>query len=81
MLNTLVVSYLFFVLLQVAHCYPDDLKTYPQEIIDILQTHNTILDNEMRMVSIMCIIKLHYANKLGHIIVYYIVIIFFTDIL
>lgn len=37
--------------LQVAHCYPDDLKTYPQEIVDILQTHNTILDNEMRMVS------------------------------
>lgn len=62
MLNTLVP---FFVSLQVAHCYSDDLKTYPQEIVDILQTHNTILDNEMRMVSIMCIIKLHYASKLG----------------
>lgn len=43
-------------LLQVAHCYPDDLKTYPQEIVDILQTHNTILDNEMRMVSMLYVL-------------------------
>lgn len=35
-----------------AHCYPEDLKTFPQEIVDILRTHNTILDNEMRMVNI-----------------------------
>lgn len=49
------------ILLQVAHCYPNDLKTYPQEIIDILQTHNIILDNEMRMVSMIYIeIKLCY---------------------
>jgi len=52
----------FCILLQVAHCYPDDLKTFPQEIVDILQTHNILLDNEMRMVSI-CIIMLHYGSK------------------
>lgn len=52
---------LLFCILQVAHCYPDDLKTYPQEIVDILQTHNIILDNEMRMVSITW--KLNYAIK------------------
>lgn len=47
----------YCVLLQVAHCYPEDLKTYPQEIVDILKTHNTILDNEMRMVSIIELLK------------------------
>ncbi|XP_043275609.1 protein SDA1 homolog [Venturia canescens] len=36
-------------LAQVAHCYAEELVTYPQEIVDILQEHNTILDNEMRM--------------------------------
>ncbi|XP_015108710.1 protein SDA1 homolog [Diachasma alloeum] len=34
---------------QVAHCYSDELVTYPQEIVDILKTHNTVLDNDMRM--------------------------------
>ncbi|XP_029673504.1 protein SDA1 homolog isoform X1 [Formica exsecta] len=48
-------------LAQVAHCYPDDLKTYPQEIIDILQTHNTILDNEMRMTF--CKVLIQLRNK------------------
>ena len=69
------------ILLQVAHCYPNDLKTYPQEIIDILQIHNIILDNEMRMVSIIYLeIKLCYQIWM-HTNYYYIIIIFFTDIL
>ncbi|XP_011299489.1 protein SDA1 homolog [Fopius arisanus] len=34
---------------QVAHCYAEELVTYPQEIVDILKTHNTVLDNDMRM--------------------------------
>lgn len=37
--------------MQVAHCYPTILESYPQEIIDVLQTYNTVLDNEMRLVS------------------------------
>nr|XP_050853172.1 protein SDA1 homolog [Vespula vulgaris] len=43
---------------QVAHCYPDELKTFPQEIIDILQKHNTILDNDMRMTFCKALIQM-----------------------
>lgn len=52
--------------MQVAHCYSDDLKTYPQEIVDILQTHNTILNNEMRMVSVIYFTKLRYVSRCNH---------------
>lgn len=38
--------------MQVAHCYPKILESFPQEIIDLLQTYNTVLDNEMRLVSV-----------------------------
>lgn len=38
--------------MQVAHCYPTVLESFPQEIIDVLQTYNTVLDNEMRLVSV-----------------------------
>ncbi|XP_018403865.1 PREDICTED: protein SDA1 homolog [Cyphomyrmex costatus] len=51
-------------LAQVAHCYPNDLKTYPQEIIDILQTHNIILDNEMRMTFCKALIQLRNKSLL-----------------
>lgn len=51
-------------LAQVAHCYPDDLKTYPQEIIDILRTHNIILDNEMRMTFCKALIQLRNKSLL-----------------
>ncbi|KYN27649.1 Protein SDA1 like protein [Trachymyrmex cornetzi] len=50
--------------LNVAHCYPNDLKTYPQEIIDILQTHNIILDNEMRMTFCKALIQLRNKSLL-----------------
>lgn len=52
---------LIIFLAQVAHCYPNDLKTYPQEIIDILQTHNTILNSEMRMAF--CKVLIQLRNK------------------
>ncbi|KAL6264384.1 hypothetical protein P5V15_004496 [Pogonomyrmex californicus] len=51
-------------LAQVAHCYPGDLKTYPQEIVDILQTHNVILDNEMRMTFCKALIQLRNKSLL-----------------
>ncbi|XP_011636691.1 protein SDA1 homolog [Pogonomyrmex barbatus] len=51
-------------LAQVAHCYPSDLKTYPQEIVDILQTHNVILDNEMRMTFCKTLIQLRNKSLL-----------------
>lgn len=34
---------------QVAHCYPDMLTSFAEQLINILETHNTILDPEMRM--------------------------------
>lgn len=43
---------------QVAHCYPDVLKTFPQEIINILQKHNTLLDNDMRMTFCKALIQM-----------------------
>ncbi|XP_011159873.1 protein SDA1 homolog [Solenopsis invicta] len=51
-------------LAQIAHCYPDDLKTYPQEIVDILNTHNIILDNEMRMTFCKALIQLRNKSLL-----------------
>lgn len=36
---------------QVAHCYPDVLVNFAQELIDILQKHSTVLHPDMRMVS------------------------------
>ncbi|EFN85212.1 protein SDA1 homolog [Harpegnathos saltator] len=51
-------------LAQVAHCYIEDLNTYPQEIVDILRTHNTILDNEMRMTFCKALIQLRNKSLL-----------------
>lgn len=39
---------------QVAHCYPDHLVNFAQELITLLQTHNTVLDPGMRMVFFYC---------------------------
>lgn len=36
---------------QVAHCYKGELSTFAQEIIDVLQNHNTVLDPNIRMAS------------------------------
>jgi len=36
---------------QVAHCFPDQMKDFPQELKDVLQRHSTTLDRTMRMVS------------------------------
>ncbi|XP_012278204.1 protein SDA1 homolog [Orussus abietinus] len=51
-------------LAQVAHCYSDILVTYPQELVDILQTHNTILDSEMRMTFCRALILLRNKGLL-----------------
>lgn len=36
---------------QVSHCYPEILSDYAQQLIDVLNTHNTVLDPAMRMVK------------------------------
>lgn len=35
---------------QIAHCYPDVLASFAEQLINILETHNTVLDSDMRMV-------------------------------
>jgi len=35
---------------QVAHCYTDELEHFPQELIDVLQRHHSVMDAELRMV-------------------------------
>ncbi|KAG8225027.1 hypothetical protein J437_LFUL000004 [Ladona fulva] len=36
-------------LAQVSHCYSDVLSSFPQQLMDILQSHHTVLDSDMRM--------------------------------
>lgn len=36
---------------QVAHCYSNELVTFAEQLINILETHNTVLDSDMRMVT------------------------------
>lgn len=49
---------------QVSHCYPDVLSNYPQELVDILQTHYSILDSAMRMTLCRALILLRNKNLL-----------------
>ncbi|CAG4980005.1 unnamed protein product [Colias eurytheme] len=49
-------------LAQVTQCYQNDMKTFPQKIVDILKTHNTILHNDMRMALCKCLILLRNKN-------------------
>jgi hypothetical protein len=39
-------------LAHVSHCFPEELKTYPQQLIDILKKYSTVLNPEMRLVKI-----------------------------
>ncbi|XP_050472535.1 protein SDA1 homolog isoform X1 [Bombus huntii] len=51
-------------LAQVAHCYPNILESFPQEIIDVLQTYNTVLDNDMRLTFCKALIQLRNKSLL-----------------
>lgn len=50
---------------QVAHCYPDVLTTYAQELITLLQTYSTVLDPGMRMTFCRALILLRNKNLLS----------------
>lgn len=50
---------------QVAHCYPDVLESYAQELITLLQTYSTVLDPEMRMTFCRALILLRNKNLLA----------------
>jgi hypothetical protein len=37
-------------LAHVSHCFPDELKSFPQQLIDILKRYATVLNPEIRLV-------------------------------
>ncbi|XP_026725307.1 protein SDA1 homolog [Trichoplusia ni] len=49
-------------LAQVAQCYLSEMKLFPQKIVDILKTHNTVLHNDMRLSLCKCLILLRNKN-------------------
>ncbi|CAG2055385.1 unnamed protein product, partial [Timema podura] len=51
-------------LAQVSQCYPDVLSKYPQELVDLLQNHYTVLDGAMRMTFCRALILLRNKNLL-----------------
>lgn len=50
---------------QVSQCYPAELATYPQQLIDLLQKHNTVLNSNMRMSLCKALILLRNKNLLA----------------
>lgn len=50
---------------QVAQCYSSEMATFPQQVIDLLCKHNTILDNNMRMTFCKALILLRNKNLLA----------------
>ncbi|XP_034830491.1 protein SDA1 homolog [Maniola hyperantus] len=49
-------------LAQVTQCYQNDMKHFPQKIVDILKRHNTTMQSEMRLALCKCLILLRNKN-------------------
>ncbi|XP_065161223.1 protein SDA1 homolog [Atheta coriaria] len=50
---------------QVAQCYPTELQDFPQKLINLLEKHNTVLENSMRMTFCRALILLRNKNLLA----------------
>ncbi|ENN73106.1 hypothetical protein YQE_10247, partial [Dendroctonus ponderosae] len=50
---------------QVAQCYPKEMEDFPQQIIDLMQKHNTVLNNNIRMGLCKALIMLRNKNLLA----------------
>lgn len=50
---------------QIAQCYIEELKTFPQTIVDLLKTHSTTLDPEMRNTFCRALILLRNKNLIS----------------
>ena len=48
--NGIIVNVNFCLTFQIAHCYREELSEFPQQLIDLLKSHSTVLDPEMRIV-------------------------------
>ncbi|XP_048457686.1 protein SDA1 homolog isoform X2 [Rhincodon typus] len=58
-------SELVMFLAQVAHCYPTELADFAQELKDLLFSHHTILDPDLRMTFCKALILLRNKNLLN----------------
>uniref|UniRef100_A0A8C4RFN5 Protein SDA1 n=1 Tax=Erpetoichthys calabaricus TaxID=27687 RepID=A0A8C4RFN5_ERPCA len=52
-------------LAQVAHCYPEQLANYPQELKDLILCHHTVLDHELRMTFCKALILLRNKDLIN----------------
>uniref|UniRef100_A0A1Q3F542 Protein SDA1 n=1 Tax=Culex tarsalis TaxID=7177 RepID=A0A1Q3F542_CULTA len=52
-------------LAQIAQCYIEELKSFPQTIVDLLKTHSTTLDPEMRNTFCRALILLRNKNLIS----------------
>ncbi|XP_067041403.1 protein SDA1 homolog [Acropora muricata] len=50
---------------QVAHCYTVELEQFPQELIDVLQQHFSVMDSDLRMTFCRALILLRNKNLLS----------------
>lgn len=51
-------------LAQVSHCYEEEMKQFPQDMVDLLKNYNTQLDPEMRMTFCRALILLRNKSLL-----------------
>ncbi|XP_039606722.1 protein SDA1 homolog isoform X2 [Polypterus senegalus] len=52
-------------LAQVAHCYPEQLANYPQELKDLILCHHTVLDHDLRMTFCKALILLRNKDLIN----------------
>ncbi|EDV25244.1 uncharacterized protein TRIADDRAFT_25889 [Trichoplax adhaerens] len=50
---------------QVAHCYPEDLDTFPQELIDLIRQYQDVLDTDLRLAICRALILIRNKNLLS----------------
>ncbi|KAF5302674.1 hypothetical protein FQA39_LY10170 [Lamprigera yunnana] len=50
---------------QISHCYAEELSSFPQQIINLLEKHNMVLDSSMRMIFCRSLILLRNKNLLA----------------
>lgn len=51
--------------LQVAQCYPEKLREYPQDLMDLLKRHGSVLHPEMRISFVKALVLLRNKNLLS----------------
>nr|CAH7760396.1 unnamed protein product [Callosobruchus chinensis] len=50
---------------QIAHCYPKELESFPEQVVTILKKYNTILDSNTRMMLCKALVLLRNKNLIG----------------